>query len=36
MGDDVHLKLKIGKTLIASKYRLGKMKSTLQRELNSM
>ena len=36
MGGDIHLKLNIGERPIANKYREGKMKSTLERELNSM
>ena len=35
-GGKYHLKLNIGKRLIANKYREGKMKRTLKRELNSM
>ena len=35
-GGDIHLKLNIGERPIANKYREGKMKSTLERELNSM
>ena len=33
MGDILHLKLNIGKEPIADKYREGKMKRTLEREL---
>ena len=33
MGDILHLKLNIGKEPIADKYREGKMKRTLKREL---
>ena len=33
MGDKFHLKLNISKTPIANKYREGKMKRTLKREL---
>ena len=36
MGGDILLKLNIGERPIANKYREGKMKSTLERELNSM
>ena len=36
VGGDIHLKLNIGERPIANKYREGKMKSTLERELNSM
>ena len=36
MGGDIHLKLNIGERPIANKYREGKMKSTLERELNRM
>ena len=35
MGGKLHPKLNIGKRPIANKYREGKMKSTLKRELNS-
>ena len=35
MGGKFHLKLNIGERPIANKYREGKMKSTLKRELNS-
>jgi len=35
MGGKYHLKLNIGERPIANKYREGKMKSTLKRELNS-
>jgi hypothetical protein len=35
MGGKFHLKLNIGERPIANKYREGKMKSTLERELNS-
>ena len=35
MGGKFHLKLNIGTRPIANKYREGKMKSTLKRELNS-
>jgi len=35
MGGKYHLKLNIGKRPIAKKYREGKMKSTLKKELNS-
>ena len=35
MGGKFHLRLNIGKRPIANKYREGKMKSTLKRELNS-
>ena len=35
-GGKLHLKLNIGGRPIANKYREGKMKSTLERELNSM
>ena len=35
-GGDIHPKLNIGERPIANKYREGKMKSTLERELNSM
>jgi hypothetical protein len=35
MGGTSHLKLNNGKRPIANKYREGKMKSTLKRELNS-
>ena len=35
MGGELHLKLNIGERPIANKYREGKMKSTLERELNS-
>ena len=35
MGGKLHLKLNIGTRPIANKYREGKMKSTLKRELNS-
>ena len=34
MGDKFHLKLNIGERPIANKYREGKMKRTLKRELN--
>jgi hypothetical protein len=34
-GGKFHLKLNIGERPIANKYREGKMKSTLERELNS-
>ena len=34
-GGKLHLKLNIGTRPIANKYREGKMKSTLKRELNS-
>ncbi len=34
-GGEFHLKLNIGERPIANKYREGKMKSTLERELNS-
>ena len=33
MGGDIHLKLNIGLRPIANKYREGKMKRTLEREL---
>ena len=33
MGDKIHPKLNIGGTPIANKYREGKMKRTLEREL---
>ena len=33
VGGDIHLKLNIGERPIANKYREGKMKSTLEREL---
>lgn len=33
MGDKFHLKLNINKTPIVNKYREGKMKRTLEREL---
>ena len=36
LGGKFHLKLNIGERPIANKYREGKMKSTLERELNSM
>ena len=36
MGGKFHLKLNIGERPIANKYREGKMKRTLERELNSM
>jgi len=36
VGGDFLLKLNIGERPIANKYREGKMKSTLERELNSM
>ena len=36
MGGKCHLKLNIGERPIANKYREGKMKRTLERELNSM
>ena len=35
MGGKFHLKLNIGERPIANKYREGKMKRTLKRELNS-
>ena len=35
MGGKYHLKLNIGERPIANKYREGKMKRTLKRELNS-
>ena len=35
MGGKFHLRLNNGKRPIANKYREGKMKSTLKRELNS-
>ena len=35
MGGKRHLRLNIGERPIANKYREGKMKSTLERELNS-
>ena len=35
MGGKFHPRLNIGKRPIANKYREGKMKSTLKRELNS-
>ena len=35
MGGKLHLKLNIGTRPIANKYREGKMKSTLKRELKS-
>ena len=35
MGGKFHLKLNTGERPIANKYREGKMKSTLERELNS-
>ncbi len=35
MGGKCHLKLNIGERPIANKYREGKMKRTLERELNS-
>jgi hypothetical protein len=35
MGGKFHLKLNIGERPIANKYREGKMKRTLERELNS-
>ena len=35
MGGKFHLKLNMGERPIANKYREGKMKSTLERELNS-
>jgi hypothetical protein len=35
VGGKSHLRLNIGKRPIANKYREGKMKSTLKRELNS-
>jgi hypothetical protein len=35
LGGKFHLKLNIGERPIANKYREGKMKSTLKRELNS-
>ena len=35
-GGDILPKLNIGERPIANKYREGKMKSTLERELNSM
>ena len=35
-GGKSHLKLNTGERPIANKYREGKMKSTLKRELNSM
>jgi hypothetical protein len=35
MGGKFHLRLNTGKRPIANKYREGKMKSTLKRELNS-
>ena len=35
MGGKLHLRLNTGKRPIANKYREGKMKSTLKRELNS-
>jgi len=35
MGGKLHLKLNIGERPIANKYREGKMKRTLERELNS-
>lgn len=35
MGGKFHLRLNIGERPIANKYREGKMKSTLERELNS-
>jgi hypothetical protein len=34
-GGKLHLKLNIGERPIANKYREGKMKRTLERELNS-
>ena len=36
MGDNFSLKLDTGLRLIAHKYREGKMKRTLERELNSV
>ena len=36
MGGKFHLKLNTGERPIAHKYREGKMKRTLKRELNSM
>ena len=36
VGGRFHPKLNIGERPIANKYREGKMKSTLERELNSM
>ena len=36
LGGKSHLKLNIGEKPIANKYREGKMKRTLKRELNSM
>ena len=36
MGGKLHLKLNIGERPIVNKYREGKMKRTLERELNSM
>ena len=36
MGGKYHLKLNTGKRPIVNKYREGKMKSTLKKELNSM
>ena len=35
MGGRLHLKLNIGERPIANKYREGKMKSTLERELKA-
>ena len=35
VGGELHLKLNTGERPIADKYREGKMKSTLERELNS-
>ena len=35
-GGDIHLKLNIGERPIANKYREGKMKSTLKRELKGL
>ena len=36
VGGDIHLKLNIGERPIANKYREGKMKSTLKRELKGL